>query len=278
MQWTTASGGNGHWYKRFDTPVLWAEARDISASLGGYLATVPTAAENAFVALIDAGHNCWLGGFQAPDSCENNCDWQWVTGEPWNWTNWDWGQPDNAGEEDQLQYWAGSDRWNDHRADVRFGHIIEWSTGLPGESDCNANGIPDSCDVASGSSSDCNASGVPDSCESDTDADGTIDACDGCPNDPAKINAGACGCGVADTDTDSDGTANCFDDDDDNDGVADYADAFPLDASESVDTDGDGQGNNADQDDDGDGADDASDGCPFDTNKTAPGVCGCGSP
>ena len=278
VQWTIASGGNGHWYQRFDTPVLWAEARDISASMGGYLATVPTAEENAFVALINAGHDCWLGGFQAPDSCETNCDWQWVTGESWSWTNWDGGQPDNAGDEDQLQYWSGSNRWNDHRADIRFGYIIEWSNGLPAESDCNANGIPDSCEIASGAAGDCNADNIPDSCEVDSDADGTIDVCDGCPNDPAKIAAGACGCGVVDIDSDSDGTANCIDDDDDNDGVADYADAFPLDASESVDTDGDGQGNNADQDDDGDGADDASDGCPFDTNKTAPGACGCGSP
>ena len=144
------------------------------------------------------------------------------------------------------------------------------------ESDCNANGVPDSCDIASGFANDCNTNAIPDSCEVDSDADGTINACDGCPSDPGKVAAGTCGCGVADTDTDSDGTANCIDDDDDNDGVADSLDAFPLDASESVDTDGDGIGNNADQDDDGDGADDATDGCPLDANKSAPGQCGCG--
>ncbi|MEY4183337.1 MAG: hypothetical protein RLZZ217_1963, partial [Planctomycetota bacterium] len=40
----------------------------------------------------------------------------------------------------------------------------------------------------------------------DTDGDGTPDAQDGCPNDPNKTAAGACGCGVADTDSDGDGT------------------------------------------------------------------------
>uniref|UniRef100_UPI000688512C alpha-amylase n=1 Tax=Psychromonas ossibalaenae TaxID=444922 RepID=UPI000688512C len=40
--------------------------------------------------------------------------------------------------------------------------------------------------------------------------------------------------------------------DNDGDGVADSADAFPLDKTESVDTDGDGTGNNADLDDDND--------------------------
>ena len=45
----------------------------------------------------------------------------------------------------------------------------------------------------------------------DTDGDGTLDSQDGCPNDPNKIAAGACGCGVADTDSDNDGTADCVD-------------------------------------------------------------------
>jgi hypothetical protein len=32
--------------------------------------------------------------------------------------------------------------------------------------DCNLNGIPDECDIASGTSQDCNANGIPDECES----------------------------------------------------------------------------------------------------------------
>jgi hypothetical protein len=45
----------------------------------------------------------------------------------------------------------------------------------------------------------------------DTDADGTVDCLDGCPNDPNKIAPGQCGCGELDTDTDGDGTADCND-------------------------------------------------------------------
>ncbi len=63
--------------------------------------------------------------------------------------------------------------------------------------------------------------------------------------------------GYADTDSDADGIGNKVDTDDDNDGVLDEADAFPLDAAESVDTDGDGMGNNADTDDDNDGLPDS---------------------
>ena len=32
--------------------------------------------------------------------------------------------------------------------------------------DCNNNSVPDSCDIASGTSQDCNGNGVPDECES----------------------------------------------------------------------------------------------------------------
>ena len=53
-------------------------------------------------------------------------------------------------------------------------------------------------------------------------------------------------------DTDGDFISNVTDTDDDNDSVLDTADAFPLDATESVDTDGDTIGNNEDTDDDGD--------------------------
>ncbi|MDB4567720.1 thrombospondin type 3 repeat-containing protein, partial [Pseudomonadales bacterium] len=60
-------------------------------------------------------------------------------------------------------------------------------------------------------------------------------------------------------DTDSDGTGNNADTDDDADGVADSADAFPLDAAETLDADSDGTGNNADTDDDGDGVLDTAD-------------------
>ncbi len=58
---------------------------------------------------------------------------------------------------------------------------------------------------------------------------------------------------TCDLDTDQDGFGNGVDPDDDNDGVPDFSDAFPLDATETLDTDLDGKGNNADTDDDNDG-------------------------
>jgi len=49
-----------------------------------------------------------------------------------------------------------------------------------------------------------------DPCATDTDADGTADCDDGCPNDPQKTAAGICGCGQPDVDSDGDGLADCL--------------------------------------------------------------------
>lgn len=181
VQWRVSEGGNGHWYKRFEGPVRWIEARDTCTSLGGHLATIASPSENAFVGGINDGANCWLGGFQQPGSCEANCGWEWVTGEPWDWTNWDWNQPDDAGGEDHLQFWSNSSRWNDHRSDVVFGYICEWDS--EGEPDCDANGVPDSCEIASGAVGDCDGDGLLDICEiasgaPDCNSNGIPDACD----------------------------------------------------------------------------------------------------
>ncbi len=54
-----------------------------------------------------------------------------------------------------------------------------------GEGDCNANSVPDACDIASGYSDDCNGNAVPDECDiangtsEDTNGNGVPDECEG---------------------------------------------------------------------------------------------------
>jgi hypothetical protein len=129
--------------------------------------------------------------------------------------------------------------------------------------DCNTNGVSDPDDIAGGTSEDCNGNGVPDECEVDTDGDGLIDACDGCPNDASKTAPGPCGCGAVDVDTDGDGTADCVD-------------ACPADPAKTAP--GPCGCGIADVDTDGDGAVDCVEACPNDPNKLDAGTCGCGTP
>ncbi len=108
---------NDHWYQRFDTSMSWHAAKAFCEDIGGYLATITSQEENDFV-YNNLGSNspqwCWLG---ATDE-EKEGVWEWVTGEPWNYTNWGAGEPNNcSGIENYLIYFtpsyprAGS--WND---------------------------------------------------------------------------------------------------------------------------------------------------------------------
>ncbi|HEY0977447.1 MAG TPA: hypothetical protein VGE21_08255, partial [Flavobacteriales bacterium] len=92
----------------------------------------------------------------------------------------------------------------------------------------------------------------------DQDNDGTCDANDGCPADPAKTSAGTCGCGNPEP-----GTA-C------NDGNA-------CTTGDQITTCGVCAGTPL-PDNDSDGTCDAEDACPNDPNKIVAGTCGCGNP
>ncbi|MHC4092515.1 MAG: proprotein convertase P-domain-containing protein, partial [Planctomycetota bacterium] len=76
---------------------------------------------------------------------------------------------------DSLGAFAGESSegtWTIEVVDVRGSHAGQfesWSltfipAGVP-EEDCNDNGIPDECDIASGASQDLNTNGIPDECE-----------------------------------------------------------------------------------------------------------------
>jgi hypothetical protein len=92
----------------------------------------------------------------------------------------------------------------------------------------------------------------------DSDGDGVSDGADNCPS---VANAGQ-------TDTDADGTGDACDNDDDGDSVADGSDNCPLIAnSGQSDFDSDGTGDACDADDDDDGVPDGSDNCPLVANS-----------
>src|SRR6267378_1487359 len=112
-QWTITSGGNGHLYRVVAKPNLisWDAANAEATLAGGYLATVTSPSENAFVfSLIDNpafwtqsanDHGPWIGGFQPPGSSESSGGWTWVTqpaassAETFSYANWEAGEPNN---------------------------------------------------------------------------------------------------------------------------------------------------------------------------------------
>ena len=139
VEWPISSGGNGHFYEVVVVPegIDWGSANSEAIAAGGYLATITSEAENDFIFdLVRVFEEFWspriwpewlplylngpwLGGFQPEGSPELAGNWQWVTGEPFVFSNWATGEPDNWDQDDRLQMYAGgtlndNSKWNDH--------------------------------------------------------------------------------------------------------------------------------------------------------------------
>ncbi|NUN98816.1 MAG: hypothetical protein HUU16_21900 [Candidatus Omnitrophica bacterium] len=126
--WSAASGGNNHSYEYIiqSNTITWDQARAQAESRGGYLATIGSSAENWFIyynlASLPTTHgagtneNRWIGGYQPAGSPEPSGGWRWVTTEPFSFTAWMSGEPNNFGAdgaENYLEMPRGSYVWND---------------------------------------------------------------------------------------------------------------------------------------------------------------------
>ncbi|MEZ6015958.1 MAG: hypothetical protein R3F49_12640 [Planctomycetota bacterium] len=145
----TLNLANGHTYQVVGGERSWHAARALAEEamhLGrrGHLATIEDAAENAFIQhTLDARllGVAWLGGYQDrndPTYAEPFDAWRWVTNEPWSYTNWSSGEPNNQnGIEDFLSTWQ-LDEWNDAQPAPGAVHsfVIEWETAEVGVEYC----------------------------------------------------------------------------------------------------------------------------------------------
>ena len=140
--------GNGHWYRVEDVGpggISWKDAQAAAASVGGYLATITSAEENAFAytlarfvpeAWSNSGANGlgpWLGGFQPDGSVEPAGGWQWVSGETFSYANWAVGEPNNSGGENALQFMGSGlsmgPTWNDLSGNSPIrGYVVEFDS------------------------------------------------------------------------------------------------------------------------------------------------------
>jgi hypothetical protein len=96
IQWPASAGGNGHWYQTFYNPGgSWRAALTNAERQGGYLATITSPEENAFVYQFIKDHGMWggeigpvFGGYYPAAAVGTVARWSWVTGEAWDFTNW----------------------------------------------------------------------------------------------------------------------------------------------------------------------------------------------
>jgi hypothetical protein len=103
---TQQTNYNGHSYYRSNGSMTWTAARQACVNMGGHLVTITSAGENNFV------FNTWPSGWIGFTDEVVEGQWRWVTGESVVYTNWNWGEPNNVGNEDYAQFVSGG-RWND---------------------------------------------------------------------------------------------------------------------------------------------------------------------
>lgn len=103
---TSQTNYNGHSYYRSTGSMTWTAARQACADMGGHLVTITSAAENNFV------FNTWPSGWIGFTDEAVEGQWKWVTNETVSYTNWNGGEPNNAGNEDYAQFVSGG-KWND---------------------------------------------------------------------------------------------------------------------------------------------------------------------
>ena len=135
---------NSHRYQVVNRPMSWSEARNYCEQLGGYLATITSSEEQAFIKEIIELNNhsdiYWLG---ATDEKKEE-QWEWITGEEFSYENWCVRAPDNfyheqCGYENYLgilgkdfSWWGDSNKafkWNDF-ADATSDGENSFSPGL----------------------------------------------------------------------------------------------------------------------------------------------------
>jgi hypothetical protein len=155
VQWS-AAGGNGHYYDLVTGVRTWTAARTAataSSYLGesGYLVTITSSAENAFVlSQFNAAFNnfAWIGASDAAVEGQ----WRWMDGPeagvqfsqgaiatgPNFYANWGPVEPNNAGNEDVAAFNLGgtsgggtlNGQWGDTSTLTSFGaYLVEYGRG-----------------------------------------------------------------------------------------------------------------------------------------------------
>lgn len=129
----TAPDGSTHRYRIYKGVPTWDEARAFCEVLGGHLATLTTPEENMFVYRF-MRDNGFLTAFFGLIDEDRSGDWQWVTGEPFEYVNWHPGEPSYSPRERYgMWFYKHTDgTWNDShfyehaKVDPGCSFVCEW--------------------------------------------------------------------------------------------------------------------------------------------------------
>jgi len=120
---TFAGEYNEHYYYLYNYLADWHTAKIICENNNGHLLTITSEYEDSFISSIISTQS-WLG---LTDEI-NEGQWNWITGEPLTYTNWDGSEPNGGTEENYLERHP-SGKWNDLRSGQSLSFILELESG-----------------------------------------------------------------------------------------------------------------------------------------------------
>lgn len=109
---------NGHYYYAYsvDTVTTWEQAKQYCESMGGYLATITSPEEDAFLYAYLRENFSYESAYFGYTDREQEGIWVWDNGEVSSYTNWHEGEPnsENPNEDYAMYYFKYKDgSWND---------------------------------------------------------------------------------------------------------------------------------------------------------------------
>ncbi|MGN0163068.1 MAG: lectin-like protein [Candidatus Ornithomonoglobus sp.] len=122
IEYLAATGFNGNSYAVINKKLNWKDAKEYCEQLGGHLVTITSAEEDKMMYQLtkESGNKGMLLG-----ASDLSGEWEWVTGEKWDYTNWYPGEP-NSQNEHYLSYHGNcGSQWNDWN-EVPWYFICEW--------------------------------------------------------------------------------------------------------------------------------------------------------
>lgn len=122
---------NGHHYYLSIEAWNLHNARASSIEMGGYLAAINSAEENAFItnAIQGTPHAKWIG----LNDVANEGTFVWDNGDPFIYSNWESTQPDNYGGKEDYTVLLNNGHWGDIQDDRSLPFILE----MPQKMDAN---------------------------------------------------------------------------------------------------------------------------------------------
>lgn len=119
-------------YEVRTTTATWTNSQASAVSLGGHLVTVSSAAEydvmvSQLSTTLTQGGSIWIGAYANPGWADAATSWKWVTGEPWGYTRWSNGEPNNSGNnEHHAHFLNGGSLWNDISPTTTYRSLVEY--------------------------------------------------------------------------------------------------------------------------------------------------------